>query len=315
MKKKILTVLVLLAALAVTAFLVVSLFSNSLSDSQQQTRDMFGAPDQFVITYLPRGTDEETEMVRSEVWYYKNAQKKVSFLAGELIATDDHQLADDVVSTPFLPEDIDVLMNFSEIQKALQTQAITQVQGLPVFDSEDVKTYLSKDALFIIEQGYLTYFQTLSEGEVVEYSEPTQTPTLTTPSVNIIQNEVYNFTIQLPQDWYLEENDVVLSNYDTDYLTNNQEPPTNPLKCDFSDQEITDASLDGGSQVYENDDLAITRHSIANFQADGPGYGDGVVFKILSSANSPLYLICFMFNEEGGKLLEEALNSFSYVKQ
>ena len=136
-----------------------------LSADQEEIRGLYGPPEQFMITYVPRGAIENPQMARQEVWYYPKQEKKVSFLAGDLIIADEFKPKEAAVSgTSLRPEDFDVYMGFDGVA-ALVGELNLQLMDMPVFSGEGVETYVSPQALFIFEDDYLTYVQTIGIGD------------------------------------------------------------------------------------------------------------------------------------------------------
>lgn len=311
MKKKILLFGFILAALSGLGIFL--FFSGSvMSDAQKETVALLGNPDQFVITYLPRGSEDEMEMVRSEVWYYATLGKRISFLAGELVVAEDYRSELPGEPTVLVPWDFDVLTDFEEIEKSLGAVAVVPIADLPVFAGEDVQTYLSPGAIFIFEQGYLTYFQTVVEGELTQLPTEAPTPTVPLAPSKRITNSVYGFTIDLPADWFLGEEDIVLSSYDTDFMAKQLPLPETRVKCDFV-LPFGEVEIEQRGVLIENESLAISRCQITGSEGDGPGFGAGLVYQIQSSDKDELWLVCFMADEPQLSQLEGSLGTFAYV--
>lgn len=317
MKKKIILLGVLMAVLSgLAAFFYFA--GTALSDAQQETVDLLGNPDQFVITYLPRGTDDNPEMVRSEVWYYVGMGKQVSFLGGKLVTVEPYQPEGEMVPTRFVPWEIDVRTDFEEMKDVLGTEAIMSIHDLPIYSGEEVQTYLTPGAIFIIEQGYLTYFQTVVEGEPpvfpTELPTPTVTPVTSLAAPQRIVNRAYGFSIQLPAGWFLGADDIVVSSYDTGFLEKNLPLPEKRVKCDFV-LPFDEVEMEEQNLVKQTDGMKITRWQITGFEGDGPGFGAGVVYAIESSGQAELWLVCFMADEPYKSELETSLQTFVYEEQ
>ena len=160
MKKKLLLALPLLILIIFSGFLAYRYFlvgtpDPLLSPDQQTIRNEFGPPDQFVVTYMPHGSGTQTGLNRMDIWYYKDAGKKLSFIAGVLSVSEDYSLPEYTLSTSLKPENFNYFMNYSAVKNNLSDKEIYRL------DYEPVETYASPQALFIVENGRLTYFQTL----------------------------------------------------------------------------------------------------------------------------------------------------------
>lgn len=133
-----------------------------LSSDQQQLRDNFGPPDQFVVTYLPRESSSSAQLTRFEVWYYKGSNKKISFLAGKLAASEDYTLPPDTPATDLYPEDFDYSENYNVVSSLLDDKSVVKLDYDPAFwEGNLINSYASTNALFVMENNHLTYFQTL----------------------------------------------------------------------------------------------------------------------------------------------------------
>jgi hypothetical protein len=132
-----------------------------LSTDQQTIRETFGPPEQFLITYLPQGPSDNPRAVRSEVWYYPKHSKQVSFLGGKTVAVTEFNPKETIIGgTSLRPEEFDIYMGYDEVAKIVGKLNIERFD-FPVFFDDTVETYASDQALFIIEEGYLTYIQTI----------------------------------------------------------------------------------------------------------------------------------------------------------
>ena len=159
-KVKFIVLLVLIFFIAVLFFYFFNKPKFVLSESQKEIVESLGRPDQFTISYLPQG---ESNLARHEIWFYLNYEQKISFLNGELILSED--IKNDLSkrnSTNLKSEDFDFYVSAAEVKNKISSDDFILVDA-PVFsDTENgIETYASSQALFIFEQGYLTYMETL----------------------------------------------------------------------------------------------------------------------------------------------------------
>ena len=133
---------------------------GALSSAQQEIVETLGRPEQFALTYLPKGSDEGSEFVRQETWFYPSMKRKISFLNGEIVSTEELDIKEGVVYTPTLlkSEDFDF---YSTLNKVKKITGNLEPMELPGFFDEGVETYASSDVMFVFENGYLTYAETL----------------------------------------------------------------------------------------------------------------------------------------------------------
>ena len=133
-----------------------------LTEAQQEIISTLGQPEQFVLTYLPKGSDEGSEFIRHEVWLYPSAKRKVIFLGGQVVNTEELEIKDDAVYQPtqLKPEDFDSYTSLSSVEKQVGKINLAPLE-LPGFFGDGVETYASAYAMFIFEDGYLTYMETL----------------------------------------------------------------------------------------------------------------------------------------------------------
>ena len=157
-KKIIITLFIVIAV-----FLLVFLFwgeKRELSGAQKELLDLMGRPSQFSLTYLP--SDGGGTLLRQETWFYPENGEKVIFLNGSLISSEEIKTSDKYSKTELRIEDFDFYSSVYQIKKLLGPENVTSLD-LPVFTelSEGIETYVSADALFVFEQGYLTYMETV----------------------------------------------------------------------------------------------------------------------------------------------------------
>lgn len=158
--KKILVTLIIVIAV----FLLVFLFwgeNRELSGAQQEVVNLIGRPTQFSLSYLP--SDGGGALLREEAWFYPERGEKVIFQNGVLISSQEIEKTNQYSKTELRTEDFDFYSSVYQIKKKLGTENVT-ILDMPVFTevAEGVETYLSGDALFVFEQGYLTYMETVN---------------------------------------------------------------------------------------------------------------------------------------------------------
>ncbi|MFC1678461.1 hypothetical protein ACFLZ9_01845 [Patescibacteria group bacterium] len=163
-----LTILILAIIGGYYLYFYYSGFANPLSSAQTEIRSIYGQPEQFMVTYLPRGTKEDPQIVRSEVWFYPKQEKKVSFIGGEVLDISDFIPEEEILPTTLRPEEFDIFMTYEEVAQKIGELNIERFD-IPGFFEEGVETFASDKAMFIIEEGeYLTYIQTIGVGELTE---------------------------------------------------------------------------------------------------------------------------------------------------
>jgi len=130
-----------------------------LSNSQEQIRNIFGEPSHFMLSYLKRGEDD-TELVRYELWFYPDHKKKIKFLAGKLLNIEYFDVDESLVGkTKHKPENFDYFMGYEDLRKYFGEMNIEKME-LPVFFDKNIETYVSQDVVFVVENGRLSYVQT-----------------------------------------------------------------------------------------------------------------------------------------------------------
>ena len=172
MKKQAKLVVIILLIIIVGAVLTMFFLSQKsdsvigyLSSDQQNVVDILGYPQQFTISYIHKNIEDESQLIRSEVWYYPTQQKEVSFLAGRLADSKNYTSDSSPTATTLHPESFTFGQSLDEISSILGTKNVREAKDLPGFESDlDIKVYVSPQAMFLIENGYLTYFQTLGTG-------------------------------------------------------------------------------------------------------------------------------------------------------
>lgn len=176
LSKKVFLPLVILVAVVAAYFVFFS--EPVLSKSQKETIDSFGQPSQFVVTYEPSLTDEnddEQTLSRTEVWYYPDLDMQVTFVAGELFDIEDYTQEDtDLTETPLKPQDFEFEMSLEQVKEALDNKPVERLEIPGFWEEGALETYVSDDAIFVMEHGYLTYIQTVGVG-TDQLEQPEQT--------------------------------------------------------------------------------------------------------------------------------------------
>lgn len=165
---KIIKILIKLFVIAAIVFLAVYFFyyfkgdSVALSQSQEEMVKSLGRPEQFAITYMPKGSDEGSDFVRHETWFYPSLGSKLTFLAGELVLTEELEIPEgkEYYPTIYNSEDFNFYTNLTETRELLGEQALEPLE-LPGFFDEGVEVYGSAGAMFVFEEGNMTYMETL----------------------------------------------------------------------------------------------------------------------------------------------------------
>jgi len=316
MKKLIFIVLILILLGAVTFYFLAS--EELLSPSQAEIRKMFGLPHQFVVTYLPRGSADKPQLARSEIWFYPEHGKKITFLAGELVSDEEYLSEDEVTPTTLRPEDFDFNMNYDDVVAFLGSANIEAIDFLPVFHQESVETYASDQAIFVIEDNYLTYIQTLSAGMAEEFEEELigEEPTLMPETTLLEDLKTYTssdlgFEIKYPGDWFLSYG--VLTSYDPDYLIKGLNLPEKRIKCDFLNYDPGDVEITNEEIILDNEIKAYQGQGEDRSGEEGPGLGKAVFFLIKDEKHAPIGLLCFAYDESFKERLIELLKTFKFL--
>jgi hypothetical protein len=137
------------------------LSSYKLSEAQQHVADTLGPPSQFILSYIPRGPEENMELVRGEVWYYPDLCYQVTFMEGVIVSVEETDVQEQSTEgTGLRPGDFDFSMGYEETAACIGGDIELFDLELDIFDQSDLQVYLSEKALFAIEQGRLVYLQT-----------------------------------------------------------------------------------------------------------------------------------------------------------
>ncbi len=290
-----------------------------LSEAQQEIVELFGNPDQFVLTYVPQQSSfGEGQLARQETWYFNQTKQKMTFLAGSLVDTAKIESDEEIVSSELLPWEFDLWTSIGDLEDLGGKGTLIDLEG---FSGDGVETYSGGTWVAIFEDGYLTYLQTLELDEaatnkVIEEKKAEEEVTQTETAENEGQyyaNSDLGFSVYYPDGWYLRSG--VLSNYDTDYLFTGGEMPEKAAKCDFVGLASTeDMQLENGEMVWEKDAFSITKTQVIDHQTDNSlGYGDNVVFLLKQDNHSPVALVCFVLDESLTDQLIQSLKSFTFM--
>mgnify|MGYP007134653263 CR=1 FL=1 len=138
-----------------------------LSETQKDTVDALGYPTNFAISYMPTGDEEKPTLTRNEVWYYPTHNLKIIFSAGKVFETEEYTpTTTKQEPTKLKPQNFHFNQSFASIKRHLKSKPY-EFESFAEEDDYDIKTYVSEDAFFTIENGKLTYFQTFS----IEYEK------------------------------------------------------------------------------------------------------------------------------------------------
>lgn len=310
--------------LPIILFIILSIFFLSpkpvLSSDQKQAIELFGYPAQFVITYLPRGSDNNPQLVRSETWLYPNAGKKITFLAGTSISVEDYKPEEDITQTSLKPEDYEFFQTYEDLVDIFGTNNITPIDFVPgLYEKGEYSTYITDQALFIIENNQLTYFQTLDKNNnpvTDEENTSTLTPEPTPISQNSAELKTYSnsdmgFEIKYPKDWFL--NYGVLSSYDTDYMSKGLSLPDKRLKCDFISYNPDDIQIINPSTIIDSTFKIEFGDAQSSSEIEGPGLGDSKIFLISDNSHDPIALLCFSYHQDFQDKLTQMLQTFKFL--
>lgn len=282
--------------------------NNNLSPDQKELIDLWGYPDQFKISYLPKGEDE---LIRSEVWLYYDQQSQVQFLAGKSIASNSYQPTSDVRTT-LKPEDFSFSQDVEEVGQIVGEDALEPIDFLPGIsdDEEEVIIYISPQAIFTIEHNHLTYVETIgleisqeitSDDIEEEVQEEENTPNY--------HSDFLGFSTSYPQNWFLESD--VLTTYDINKPLNEIELPEKFLKCDFVAYNPESTSITNEETIYKGQTTLSKGNAQDQTDFDGPGLGDSIMFRIQND-NTDISLVCFSYHLDFETDLVNMLKSITF---
>ncbi len=134
-----------------------------LTSDQQEIIDTFGRPQQFILAYLPIGGEDGEGLSRTEIWYYPQHRKKIRFVAGDILSVSAlNDPGKDVRYSEARIENFDFSMNYQATIAALGDDKVAPIEfANNIFEQGEVRSYLGDTVTFTIEQGHLTYMQTL----------------------------------------------------------------------------------------------------------------------------------------------------------
>ncbi|MCK4554085.1 hypothetical protein KAU19_03920, partial [Candidatus Parcubacteria bacterium] len=95
-KKFLIKLIVLIVIIFVVGYVYFNYIDSgkALTEAQQEIISTLGRPEQFALAYLPKGSDEGSEFVRHEVWFYPSMKRKVTFLGGKIVGTEELDIKD-----------------------------------------------------------------------------------------------------------------------------------------------------------------------------------------------------------------------------
>ncbi len=155
---------------------------DGLSPAQKEIVGVLGYPKSFILAYLPQAGDKGKRLVRLEVWFYPEHQKKITFLAGRIYDFRNPYDADfwaqvggaartsgsmqflgrpDFLNYPDLrPQDFDFSMDYARVIESVGRSATPIDFANSVF-AGSLKSYLAGQVFFSLDRGKLTYVQTM----------------------------------------------------------------------------------------------------------------------------------------------------------
>lgn len=171
MKKYILFAIILLIIITIIYF-GFGLISGGLKDSgladsaEAEIKNLLGNPGDFSISYVPQGSDEAGVLARNEIWFYPEQGLKVVFIGGSLVGVEEYMpISSTTSATELNPEDFYFDITREELDGIFGAENIEPVDYLPGLYEEGVfETYLTDKAIFVLEQGKLTFIQTFGLG-------------------------------------------------------------------------------------------------------------------------------------------------------
>ena len=137
--------------------------SKLLTKDQKKIIDTFGRPKQFILAYMPIGGEDGFGLSRAETWYYPRHKKKIAFAAGDILSVRAMEDPGENVSySEAHIENFDFSMDYKDVIEALGVEKAEPIEfANDVFQKDEVESYLADKVTFTIEQGHLTYLQTL----------------------------------------------------------------------------------------------------------------------------------------------------------
>lgn len=304
-----------------------SLSQINLSADQEKTISLFGHPDQFSISYLPSGDENKPTLSRFETWYYSSQGKKISFLAGEAFSSENYTAEQNISATTLRPEDFSFDFNYDDIVEIVGKNNLIPIDVVPGFESDDaVQIYGSKNGLFVVENNSLTYMQTFSLADSQEKEEITLEDEMSntqddqqendnlTSSWNTFFNNDLNISLKYPPQWFLTDNDVVLTDYDTNYLVRGDPAPEDPLKCDFIPLRETDIQI-SDKKIFSQAKVTVSKGQAKSpTDQEGPGLGDSVIFLIEDGKHDPVALLCYMYKQSAEQNLKTMFETVEFIE-
>jgi hypothetical protein len=136
--------------------------AGTSTSSQQTILDLFGLPALFNISYIPDDEIDPEYLIRTEIWFYPEHQKKITFVAGEIYSSEDFVPDPGNVVYPQLnPEDFHSYLNYDQVVKRLGNVEVEPADFLSEeFTEIGINTYLSENAFFMLADDQLIYLET-----------------------------------------------------------------------------------------------------------------------------------------------------------
>jgi hypothetical protein len=151
------------------------------------------------------------------------------------------------------------------------------------------------------------------------YTEPASptptpvTPTPVPPEWVEITNQEKRFSFNAPRSWNFDG--TVLRNYTDDQAKPKMGFPENSIKCDFVVPSDSSIKIINQIQVSSRHELSIVRGTIyySDFNRNGPGFGDSIVYQISNNSGRTSQLLCFAFAESLSSTVDQILSTFKFL--
>jgi len=164
MKKIIIAIVIIALLIVIGGYLYINFTGEQkLSSEQKEIVDTLGWPQRFTLAYLPQGEGDDAVLARNEIWSYPEHQQEVTFIAGEILSTDDIEADGDNISYSDLkPEDFEFNMDYDQVVAAIGSEEVEPVNLVgELYIEGEVETFMSDHVIFAIEYGHLTFIQTV----------------------------------------------------------------------------------------------------------------------------------------------------------
>lgn len=164
MRKIIIGIIIVILLIIIGGYLYINLVSEQkLSSEQKEIVETLGWPQRFTIAYLPQGEGDDAALARNEVWSYPEHQQEITFIAGEVLSTDDIKADGDNISYSDLkPKDFAFDMDYDQVVAVIGNEKVEPVNLIDeLYIEGEVETFMSDHVVFAIEYGHLTFIQTV----------------------------------------------------------------------------------------------------------------------------------------------------------